>query len=164
MKTSTTATRMCRSAAPLGMMLGACMCAMSLALAAGCGGKSYVKKGAVVDTIEQAQAKGEILEAIGIGAADPAIESPTQRRSLSRDAAIVKAQFEMLSMVKGVEIEGGIKVSRAIEIDSTLESKIKEMIRGAEIVKTEYLKDDGAVVTLHLPKKRLEQLEGIKFK
>lgn len=142
----------------------ACACVLGLALAAGCHGKSYVKKGAVVDVIDQDPAKGAYIEAIGIGAADPAIQTQTQKRSLSRDAAIVKAQFEMLSMIKGVEIEGGIKISRAIEVDSILESRIKEMIRGAEIVKTEYLKDDGAVVTMRLPKKRLEALEGIKFK
>ena len=147
------------------MRLGAiAACILGLAVAAGCGTKSYTKKGAVKDVLEQDPAAGGFLETIGIGAADPEITGQTQRRSLSRDAAIVKAQFEMLSMVKGVDIEGGIKVSRAIEVDSMLESRIKDAIRGAEIVKTEYLKDDGAVVTLRLPKKRLEKLEGIKFK
>jgi hypothetical protein len=131
---------------------------------AGCGGKSYLSKGQVKDVLVQEADKGNYIEAIGIGAADQSLQSQTQRRSLSRDAGIVKAQYEMLSMVKGVQVEGGITVSRAIEQDSTLEAKINEAIKGAEIVKTEYTKDDGAVVTIRQPKKRLEQMMGVKFK
>lgn len=139
-------------------------CLMALTFAAACGGKDYVKGGKVQDTITQDPDRGKFIEAIGIGAADPTLPTETQRRALSRDAAIVKSQYEMLSMVKGVEIEGGITVSRAIEKDSTLEARLKETIRGAEILKTEFTKDDGAVVTLRLPKKRLEQMMGVKFK
>lgn len=136
----------------------------ALAFTAACGGKNYVKGGKVQDTINQDPDKGKFIEAIGIGAADPALPSETQRRALSRDAAIVKSQYEMLSMVKGVEIEGGITVSRAMEKDSTMEARLKESIRGAEIVKTEFTKDDGAVVTLRVPKARLEKMMGVKFK
>lgn len=136
---------------------------VALAFMAACG-KNYVKGGKVQDTLAQDPDKGKFIEAIGIGAADPALPTATQRRALSRDAAIVKSQYEMLSMVKGVEIEGGITVSRAMETDSTLEARLKESIRGAEIVKTEFTKDDGAVVTLRVPKKRLESMMGVKFK
>ena len=81
---------------------GWALAAVALAVvAAGCG-KSYVKKGKVLDVIDQAPEKRRYIEAIGIGAADQELASQTQRRSLSRDAAIVKAQYEMLSMVKGV--------------------------------------------------------------
>lgn len=136
---------------------------VALAFMAACG-KNYVKGGKVQDTLAQDPDKGKFIEALGIGAADPALPTATQRRALSRDAAIVKSQYEMLSMVKGVEIEGGITVSRAMETDSTLEARLKESIRGAEIVKTEFTKDDGAVVTLRVPKKRLESMMGVKFK
>ena len=133
-------------------------------LAAGCGGpQTRVKSGAVEKTINQAPDKGSYFEAIGIGSADPAIPTDTQRKALSRDAAIVKEQYEMLSMVKGVEIEGGVTVERSIETDSNLESKIKAVIAGAEIVKSEYTNDNGCVVTVRLPKSRLEQLMGVKF-
>lgn len=141
--------------------------AVLAAVAAGlsaCSGRSYVKKGEVIKTIEQEADKGRYIESIGIGAADPNLPTVTQKRALSRDAAIVKAQYEMLSMVKGVEIEGGVTVSRAIEQDSSLEARLKDSIRGAEIVKTEYTNDDGAVVTMRLPKKRLESMMGVKFK
>ena len=138
---------------------------LAVILAAACGGpKSRVSKGHVENVLDQQPTRGGYLEAIGIGGADPALPTDTQRKALSRDAAIVKAQYEMLSMVKGVELEGGITVSRALETDSSLEAKIRETIRGAEIVKTEYTSDNGAVVTIRLPRKRLEEMMGVKFK
>ena len=133
-------------------------------LGAACGGpQSRVKKGQVQTVIDQQPDRGSYLEAIGIGASDPALPTDTQKKSLARDAAIVKAQYEMLSMIKGVEIEGGVTVQRAIETDSNLQSRIKEVIKGAEIRKTEYTSDNGCVVTLRLPKKRLVEL-GVKLK
>lgn len=130
---------------------------------AGCSRNTFVKKGQIDDVLEQDSATRKYVESIGIGAADQSLSSQTQRRSTSRDAAIVKAQYEMLSMVKGVEIEGGITVSRAIEQDSTLEARLKDTIRGAEIIKTEFTSDDGAIVTMRLPKKRLSKMMGVKF-
>ena len=56
-----------------------------------------------------------------IGASDPALPTETKRKPLARDEASVKAQFEMLSMLKGVTLAGGIVIQRAIEVDSTLE-------------------------------------------
>ena len=132
--------------------------------AAACGVQSKVKGGKVVGTIEQDPAGRSFIEAIGIGASDPSLPTDTQRKALARDAAIVKAQYEMLSMVKGVEIEGGITVRKALEADSTLEARLKDVIRGAEIVKSEFTSDGGCVATLRLPKKRLESMMGVKFK
>ena len=107
--------------------------------------------------------RGAYLETIGIGASDPTLATDTQRKALARDAGIAKAQFEMLSMVKGVTLEGGITIDRAIEKDSVLEAKLKETIRGAEVMKTEFTSDNGCVVTIRLPKSRLEKLMGVKF-
>ena len=137
---------------------------MGVALLAASGGpQSRVQKGQVQNTIDQAADKGTYFEAIGIGAADPAITTDTQRKALSRDAAIVKAQYEMLSMVKGVQLTGGITVARSIETNSDLETHIKQVIAGAEIVKSEFTADNGCVVTLRLPKARLERTMGVRF-
>ena len=133
------------------------------ALAACSGVTSRVRDGKVQATIDQKAQRGGQLEAIGIGASDPALATDTQRKALARDAAIVKAQYEMLSMVKGVTLEGGITVDRAMETDSTLETKIRQTIQGAEIVKSEFTADDGCVVTLRLPKRRLERMMGVRF-
>jgi hypothetical protein len=137
--------------------------AAAAGLAACSGPASRVRDGKVENTIDQKASHGSELEAIGIGASDPALSSDTQRKALARDAAIVKAQYEMLSMVKGVQIEGGITVQRAMETDSTLRSKILQTIRGAEIVKSEFTADNGCVVTIRLPKSRLEDAMGVRF-
>lgn len=134
-------------------------------LLAGCGGtKSYVKKGEIERTLDQEAVTKKNIEAIGIGAADSSLTNSTQRRATSRNAAIVAAQYEMLSMVKGLDLEGGIRVERAIETDSVLQTKIDAAIKGAEVVKTEWTNDDGCIVTLRLPRKRLESMMGVKFK
>ncbi|MDE2512307.1 MAG: hypothetical protein KGL74_14375 [Elusimicrobia bacterium] len=137
--------------------------AAAAALAACSGVQSRVKDGKIGSTIDQRADRGRILESIGIGASDPALPTDTQRKALARDAAIVKAQYEMLSLVKGVELEGGITVDRAMEKDSSLQTKIMASIRGAEVVKSEFTADNGCVVTLRLPKSRLEKLMGVRF-
>jgi hypothetical protein len=106
---------------------------------------------------------GRYIEALGIGAADASLTNNTQRRATSRDAAIVQAQYEMLSYVKGVQLEGGMTVQKAMETDSKIESYLKEVIKGSEIVKNEWTNDDGCVVTLRLDKKKIEGA-GLKLK
>lgn len=136
--------------------------ALTAALA-GCSGiTSRVRNGQVQNVIDQSPDRATYLESIGIGASDPALPTETQRKALARDAAIVKAQYEMLSMIKGVELEGGVTVERALETDSSLEARVKATIRGAEILKSEFTADNGCVVTLRLPKRRLETLMGVK--
>jgi hypothetical protein len=131
----------------------------------GCGGgsSSYVKKGEIQTTINQEAESSRYIQALGIGAADATLKNETQRRATSRDAAIVQAQYEMLSYVKGVQLEGGITVEKAMETDSKLESYLKEMIKSAEIVKSEWTNDDGCVVTMRLDKKKLTDA-GLKLK
>ena len=93
----------------------------------GCGGvTSRVKNGTVQNVIDQSPNRMGYIESIGIGASDPALATETQRKALARDAAIVKAQYEMLSMVKGVELEGGVTVDRALETDSSLEARLRK--------------------------------------
>lgn len=140
------------------------MLAVLVGVLAGCGGVgSRVKQGRVPNTLDQTPDRYGYIEAIGIGASDPALPTETQRKSLARDAAIVKAQYEMLSMIKGVELSGGIRIDRALETDSNLETRIKDSIRGAEIVKSEFTSDNGCVVTLRLPKSKLQALLGSRF-
>ena len=137
--------------------------AAAAVLSACSGVRSRVRDGKVEGVIDQRADRGGRLEAIGIGASDPSLPTDTQRKALARDAAIVKAQYEMLSMVKGVRLEGGVTVDRALEKDSTLEARLRETIAGAEIVKSEFTADNGCVVTIRLPKSRLERMMGVRF-
>ena len=135
-----------------------------LLVSCGGGSKSYVKNGEISKTLDQSAVQKTYLEAVGIGAADQTLTNTTQRRATSRNAGIVAAQYEMLSMVKGVQLEGGITVEKAMETDSHLETTIKETIKGADIVKSEWTNDDGCVVTIRLDRKRLQDQMGVKFK
>jgi hypothetical protein len=135
-----------------------------VALASGCGGPTKrVHNGQIGQVIDQKPDRGSYLETIGIGASDPALPTATQRKALARDAAIVKAQYELLSMVKGVTLEGGVTVERAMEADSALAARVHDMIKGAEVIKSEFTNDNGCVVTIRLPKKRMEKMMGVQF-
>ncbi|MGC9070340.1 MAG: hypothetical protein ACP5IO_03415 [Elusimicrobiales bacterium] len=111
--------------------------------------------------VEQGATKNYIF-ARGIGAADQSLENKTQRMATSRNAAIVNAQYNMLSIIKGVQLEGGITVEKAIETDSVLATKIDALIKGAQVVRTEWTSDDGCVVVLRLPKSALKDM-GLKL-
>lgn len=139
--------------------------AAGVAVLGGCGGvQSRVHDGQVQGVIDQSPDRSGYIETIGIGASDLALPSDTQRKSLARDAAIVKAQYEMLSMLKGVELSGGVTVARAIETDSDLRTRLQETIRGAEVLKSEFTSDGGCVVTMRLPKRRLHEMMGVSFR
>lgn len=131
-------------------------CAVFLVISGCRSTSSYVKQGEIQKTITQQSENSHSFEALGIGAAESTLQNTTQRRATSRDAAIVQAQYEMLSYVKGVQLEGGITVQKAIETDSKIESYLKEVIKGAQIIKSEWTQDDGCVVTLRLDKKKIE--------
>lgn len=134
-------------------------------LAWGCG--SSPDKGTVAKTgeierewVEEGITKNAVF-ARGIGAADQTLENKTQRMATSRNASIVNAQYNMLSFVKGVGLEGGVTVEKAIETDSVLATKIDSVIKGAQVVRSEWTSDDGCIVILKLPKKALKDA-GIK--
>jgi len=147
------------------MALAGTAAAVLAAMLTGCGGvPTRLRHGEVMDTLNQQPDHGAYFEAIGIGASDPSLPTQTQRRALSRDAAVAKAQYEMLSMLKGVELQGGVTVKQAMESDSKLTASVDDAIRGAEIVKSEFTEDNGCVVTMRLPKSRAAQTMGVKFK
>jgi hypothetical protein len=134
--------------------------------AVGCAGgsRSHVRKGELEKTMDQEAVTKQYLEVIGIGAANAELTNNTQRRATSRTAAIVQAQYELASLINGIQLEGGVTVERAVETDSLLKTKVDAAIRGAEVVKSEWTNDDGCVVTLRLPKRRLQEMTGLKFK
>ncbi|MFH1288811.1 MAG: hypothetical protein ABII25_08985 [bacterium] len=132
----------------------------------GCGSgiKTHVKGGELQQTMGGETQGSDFIQSIGIGAADQKIDNKTQKMSTSRNAAIVMAQYEMVGIIKGLQVEGGITVSKAMETNSDISVKVNESVKGAEILKTEWTVDDGCVVTLRLSKKRLAQMLKMNFK
>ncbi|OIO04383.1 MAG: hypothetical protein COX65_03525 [Elusimicrobia bacterium CG_4_10_14_0_2_um_filter_56_8] len=140
--------------------------AFAALMAVGC--SSSPDKGTVSKTgeiekewVEEGVTKNYVF-ARGIGAADQTLENKTQRMATSRNASIVNGQYNMLSFIKGVNLEGGITVEKAIETDSVLATKIDALIKGAQVVRTEWTSDDGCVIVLRLSKKVLKEA-GIKL-
>ncbi|MDP8233549.1 MAG: hypothetical protein P9M06_01940 [Candidatus Saelkia tenebricola] len=111
--------------------------------------------------VEEGVTKNYVF-ARGIGAADQTMENKTQKMATSRNAAIVNAQYNMLSIIKGVQLEGGINVEKAIETDSLLATNVNAAIKGALVVRSEWTADDGCVIILRLSKKTLKQ-SGLKI-
>lgn len=146
---------------------GAVMLVLSVLLT-GCGGNK-IEQGRVSKEgeIEREWAEEGVTEnyvfARGIGAADQTLENKTQRMATSRNASIINAQYNMLSIIKGIKLEGGITVEKAIETDSVLSSKVDAEIKGAQVVRSEWTDDDGCVVTLRLSKKLLKRI-GLNIK
>ena len=124
--------------------------------------KGTVSKDGEIDRewVEQGVTKNFIF-ARGIGAADQKLENKTQKMATSRNSAIVNAQYNMLSVIKGVNLEGGITVEKAIETDSVLATSINAAIKGAQVVRSEWTADDGCVIILRLSKKALKEM-GLK--
>lgn len=126
--------------------------------------KSLVSKSGDIERewVEEGVTKNYIF-ARGIGAADQTLENKTQKMATSRDAAVVNAQYNLLSLIKGVQLEGGITVEKAMETDSNLTTKINAVIKGAQIIRTEWTSDDGCVVNLRLSKSALKEM-GLQIK
>lgn len=140
--------------------------AFAALMAAGCASapeKGTVSKSGEVERewVEEGVTKNYVF-ARGMGAADQTLENKTQRMATSRNASIVNGQYNMLSFVKGVSLEGGITVEKAIETDSVLATKIDALIKGAQVVRTEWTSDDGCIVVLCLSKKVLKEA-GMKL-
>lgn len=139
--------------------------AMALAAAmAGCGGGSTaLKNGELRSTIEAPTQSGDWIEAMGIGAADPALPTSTQRKATSRNAAVVDAQYQLVAKIKGVTIEGGITIEKAMETNSRITASVNNMVKGAEVTKIEWTNDDGCVATVRLNKKAIEKETGLRI-
>ncbi|MDD5258895.1 MAG: hypothetical protein PHD29_02905 [bacterium] len=126
--------------------------------------QTHTKGGELKKTLDGEIQDSDFIQTIGIGAADQQLDNKTQKQATSRTAAITMAQYEMVGIIKGLQIEGGITVSQAMEKDSSISALVNDSVKGAEVIKTEWTADDGCVVTLRLSKKRLAQMTRMKFK
>lgn len=72
----------------------------------------------------------------------------TQRKAMAREAAIVMAQKEMLSILKGVTVRGGLTVEKAMEKSSRVEAEVKGLLKGARVIRTEWVEDGRAALVI----------------
>ncbi len=111
---------------------------------------------AAADDVVQSTSGGSInwtegyIYADGYGTARPEITITAQRRLLSRRAAVVDAQRNLLEITKGVRITSMTKVVDMM-VDSTVTaSRVEGVVKGA-VISAENYQNDVYVVTMKMP-------------
>lgn len=110
---------------------------------------------------------GGYLETKGMGLPpanmEKSAEKQFERRAKCRDAALIQAQYEMLSILKGVHLEGGLTVNQAMLTDSNIKATVDDVIRGAKVENAIWNEDDSCTVTLRISRRRIRRMMGVKF-
>lgn len=133
------------------------LCAFVCCLCACTGGlKTAVKDGAIAPSFNDTLLTGDFLWVRGFGAANPAHTSDSQRRIMSREAAIAHAYQRATEVLYGTNLEAHIQVVDAVSTGSTIESSSEGLVKQMELVSTEYLEDGGCAVVMRLSRERLK--------
>lgn len=128
---------------------GLCACTHSL--------KSAVKNGSIAPTFNDTLLTSDYLWIRGLGAANPAHTSDSQRRIMSREAAIAHAYQRATEVLYGAQLDSHVQVVDAVSVGSTIDSSASGVIQQMELVSTEYLEDGGCTVIMRLSRQQLKQ-------
>jgi len=119
---------------------------------------SAVKKGALAPQFADTKLDKEFLWVRGIGAANPDFKSDTQKRALSREAAISNAYQRAGEFLKGAALQGKTQVENAVVTNQDLLTQINAVVQGGEIFSSEYLEDGGCTVIMRISRKDMEKV------
>ncbi len=100
---------------------------------------------------------GDYLWVRGLGAANPAHSTDSQRRIMSREAAIAHAYQRATEVLYGTNLQSHVQVVDAISVGSSIDSSATGVIGQMELVSTEYLEDGGCSVVMRLSRERLKK-------
>lgn len=123
----------------------------------GCKPERVVTDGRLKSVWSQVSSR-DYIRTRGIGVPDPEIQGLTHRRAAARNAALVAARYEMLAIIKGIRITGGLRIADLIEKNSRIKEIADRIIEGAEEVQTEWADDDGCVVVLELKRSKVRKI------
>lgn len=129
------------------LLLGACTHSL----------KSAVKDGKIAPAFNDTLLTGDYLWVRGMGAANPTHSSDSQRRIMSREAAIAHAYQRASEVLFGANVQSHVQVVDAVSSASTLDSTSQGIIQRMELVSTEYLNDGGCTVIMRLDRAYLKQ-------
>ena len=127
------------------------MCACSPAL------KTAVKEGKIAPTFNDTLVDDDYLWVRGFGAANPQHTSDSQRRILSREAAIAHAYQRATEVLYGTNLESHVQIVDAVSVGSTIDSSAQGLMRRMELINTEYLEDGGCTVIMRINRSYLQQ-------
>ena len=107
--------------------------------------------------VEKIGANGNInwsagyIEAVGIGAPPERFIGKIQARPMALRAAEIVAKRNLLEITKGVRIDSTTTVKDfAVESD-VINSQVEGMVKGAQVVKQDYMSDGTVEVTVRMP-------------
>ena len=119
--------------------------------------KSAVKDGQIAPSFNDTLVDDNYLWVRGFGAANPTHSSDSQRRILSREAAIAHAYQRATEVIYGTNLESHVQVVDAVSTGSTIDSSAQGLLRRMELINTEYLKDGGCTVIMRINRSYLQQ-------
>lgn len=119
--------------------------------------KSAVKEGKIAPSFNDTLLDSDYLWVRGFGAANPNHQSDSQRRILSREAAIAHAYQRATEVLYGANLESHVQIVDAVSVGSTVDTSANGVLKRMELVKTEYLEDSGCAVIMRINRKYLQE-------
>lgn len=119
--------------------------------------KKALTKGQVKDLWSQVSDK-DFIRVRGIGVAPEASRGETRRKGLARNAALVSARYELLQIIKGLKVTGGLTIGQLSQTDGEIKEAADRIMAGAEEEQTEFTSDGGCVVLLRLDRSKVEDI------
>ncbi len=130
---------------------------VSILFLAACGGlNSAVKDGAIAPAFNDTLLDDQYLWVRGFGAPNPNHKTDSQKRILSREAAIAHAYQRATEVIYGANLESNIQIVDAISEGSTIHTSSSGVLNHMELVSTEYLEDGGCTVIMRISKDKLQ--------
>ncbi|MGB2578532.1 hypothetical protein AAIR98_000451 [Elusimicrobium simillimum] len=130
---------------------------LAIVFMAACGGLgSAVKKGEIAPSFSDTKVDSKYLWVRGFGAVNPAHTTDSQKRIMSREAAIAHGYQRGAEYIYGNGVYANVRIKDAVADNSTIENTVKGVVAGMEIYETEYLSDGGCSVVMRLPLAKLK--------
>ena len=119
--------------------------------------KTAVKEGKIAPSFNDTLLEDDYLWVRGFGAANSAHTSDSQRRILSREAAIAHAYQRATEVLYGANLDSHVQIVDAVSVGSTIDSSAQGVMRRMELVNTEYLEDGGCAVIMRISRTYLKE-------
>jgi len=91
------------------------------------------------------------IEAVGIGAPSDKSIGKANARPMAMRAAKVDAYRNLLEITKGVQVDSATTVKDFTVESDVINTQVNGLVKGAQVVKTDYMSDGTVEVTLRIP-------------
>lgn len=119
--------------------------------------KSAVKEGKIAPSFNDTLLDSDYLWVRGFGAANPQHQTDSQRRILSREAAIAHAYQRATEVLYGANLDSHVQIVDAVSVGSTVDTSASGVLKRMELIETEYLEDGGCAVIMRLNRQYLQE-------